>query len=666
MGVVYRGTNILSGEVFAVKTIAPELVRDANAKQRFVREITLLRRLDHPNIVGCELPFEGEDGALYLPMELLDGDDLQQRLQEAGPLSVLDAVAVLTQAAAALGCLHAQGINHRDVKLENFVLRPDGHLKLIDFGIARALGHKRLTLSQQSVGTPVYLAPELLILGQKETYASDVYALGVMAFELLMGHGPVALPESDLPVAFAMAAKAAHDKGLPRVRSLQPQVPIWLDSLIAACLSTQPGDRPQNAGAVFDTLRQDHVPASRNPAPRTPASRSTYIRPPGTPAPSLGMEPEPALAARSAPAGPASSASALKVLSTVDKTSARSASPGPASSTANEPARAAPRSTQLNPPTASVPPAPLPKTKPWWALAGAVVALLGLGAFVRASDPGDSSGLREPSESAEAPAPVSEPSEPARAVPPPPPPGMVAVPAGDFYMGCNEAVDTECDADEKPGKTVHADGFFIDLTEVTVAAYKKCVDAEACSAKGLEMPVYSGKDQPKWAWACNWKKSGRTKHPVNCLDWSQATAYCKWAGKRLPTEKEWEKAARGTEGLKYPWGNSGFGSTKVANIADEAAKKKYDGWTIAEGYDDGYVGTAPVGSFPAGKSPYGAHDMSGNVWEWVADRRTEGKYRSIRGGSWRYEPGDARASIRSGNDPASRFNGVGFRCAQSE
>ena len=119
MGVVYRARNGVTGEVFAVKTIAAELIAEPNARERFKREIALLRKLSHPNIVRCESPFEGEDGAIYVPMELLQGEHLKARLDRAGPLPITDAVSVLRQAASALSVLHAEGIVHRDVKLEN-------------------------------------------------------------------------------------------------------------------------------------------------------------------------------------------------------------------------------------------------------------------------------------------------------------------------------------------------------------------------------------------------------------------------------------------------------------------------------------------------------------------------------------------------------------------
>ena len=263
---------------------------------------------------------------------------------------------------------------------------------------------------------------------------------------------------------------------------------------------------------------------------------------------------------------------------------------------------------------------------------------------------------------------------------------MVLVSAGEFWMGCDEKVDSECQSDEKPGRRVYLDSFSIDKTEVTVAEYRRRVQAGRCKSEGLRMPYYRmqfyrKKEQPKWAWACNWGKGGRESHPINCVDWNQAKAYCEWAGKRLPTEAEWEKAARGTDGRRYPWGNLRFGDAgKVANIADETAKREQSGWTVEEGYDDGYYGTAPVGSYPEGASPYGALDMIGNVWEWVEDWYSKGYYHEgpsrnprgpgsgkrkiIRGGSWNNRPKYARTLDRARNGPGNRAEYVGFRCAQ--
>jgi len=214
--------------------------------------------------------------------------------------------------------------------------------------------------------------------------------------------------------------------------------------------------------------------------------------------------------------------------------------------------------------------------------------------------------------------------------------GMVAVPAGEFSMGCNEEVDSECEDDEKPQRKVNVPAFRIDRTEVTVEAYRQCVDAKRCT-----LPDTQGRG------SCNWNRSGYEKHPINCIDWNQAEAFCAWAGKRLPTSEEWEKAARGTDGRVYPSGNT-WDITKA---------------NVYESYD-GYKDTAPVGSFPAGASPYGALDMAGNVWEWTADWYRTGETRLLRGGSWVDLPRRARTSRRLGTVPTSRLDDVGVRCAR--
>jgi formylglycine-generating enzyme required for sulfatase activity len=222
---------------------------------------------------------------------------------------------------------------------------------------------------------------------------------------------------------------------------------------------------------------------------------------------------------------------------------------------------------------------------------------------------------------------------------------MVEVPAGEFYYGTHENGDWK-----------RLDAFHIDRTEVTVAAYRECVDDEGkCTSpnkgKGTE---------------CNWDLQGREDHPVNCVAWSQANQYCKWRGARLPTELEWEKAARGTDGWEYPWGNDGYsGKTLVANIGDETAGLKQSTWPVERDYNDGYYATAPVGSFPKGASPYGALDMMGNVWEWTSDWwDSEGKERVVRGGSWHNNADGARASHRTGVHQTRRSNMGGFRCAK--
>jgi formylglycine-generating enzyme required for sulfatase activity len=228
---------------------------------------------------------------------------------------------------------------------------------------------------------------------------------------------------------------------------------------------------------------------------------------------------------------------------------------------------------------------------------------------------------------------------------------MVCVEAGSFLMGCNQELDDNCSATEFPVHEVYLDRFSIDVHEVTVAEYRACVDAGGCTE----------------ADPCNAARPGMGDHPINCVDWEQAGAYCAWVGKRLPTEAEWEKAARGTDERTYPWGED-EPSCALAVIAED-------------GEGCGSEGTYPVGSRPAGASPYGALDMIGNVEEWVLDwfdsawyaespgvnpeGPEQGTHRIVRGGTWRSsDPRTTRAAWRWGNVPSSRYEAGGFRCAK--
>jgi alkaline phosphatase len=269
---------------------------------------------------------------------------------------------------------------------------------------------------------------------------------------------------------------------------------------------------------------------------------------------------------------------------------------------------------------------------------------------------------------------------------------MVIVPVGEAFLGCNEAIDTECDRTDRPGRRVHVDAFAIGRTEVSVAQYRRCVESGACSGEGLDVPVKNGEARPEWAEQCNWGRPGRGRHPINCIDWFQADAYCRWQGGRLPSEAQWEKAARGIDGRKYPWGDLAFPQAgPVANIGDAEAKRHDPELEVAEGYEDGFHLTAPVGSFPAGASPYGVLDMIGNVWEWTADHYPSAEMaaqkplldrlvsfvmreavgtgpddassrRAVRGASWKNPPQRARISHRPSDLATDRFGNMGFRC----
>jgi len=235
---------------------------------------------------------------------------------------------------------------------------------------------------------------------------------------------------------------------------------------------------------------------------------------------------------------------------------------------------------------------------------------------------------------------------------------MVFVPAGVFIMGSDVGAD-----DERPRREVYLEAFYIDKYEVTNAEYVDFLNAvenhlERCGGYVCIDTKDEDPDSHILYKAGRYTvEAGYENHPVIKVSWYGAKAYCEYYGKRLPSEAEWEKAARGTDGRVYPWG---------------------DEFDASRANTDYRVGdTTPVGSYPAGISPYGAYDMAGNVWEWVADwyRAYPGsdyqfdffgqKYKVVRGGSWNHPGHDARCSYRDIAHPARRILVVGFRCAKT-
>ncbi len=221
---------------------------------------------------------------------------------------------------------------------------------------------------------------------------------------------------------------------------------------------------------------------------------------------------------------------------------------------------------------------------------------------------------------------------------------MVNIPAGTYWMG---SPDGEGDSDEHPRHQVTVAAFSMDVTEVTVAAYARCVSAGPC------LPLETGG-------ACNYGKSDKASHPINCVAWDKAGAYCAWAGKRLPSEEEWEYAARGTDGRTYPWGQEVPGARVCWNGA---------GNDLGPGKRSG---TCPVGAYPAGKSPFGLLDMSGNVREWTSSGWSDayGTSRTTsnrvgRGGGWSSDdPSRVRGALRGRYEPWAHDDFLGFRCAR--
>lgn len=276
---------------------------------------------------------------------------------------------------------------------------------------------------------------------------------------------------------------------------------------------------------------------------------------------------------------------------------------------------------------------------------------------------------------------------------------MVLIPAGVFRMGTtpeeitailrqHRRMSRVAFLDETPQHPVYLDAFYIDRYEVSNAHFQRFVEATGYQTQaeregGGKIRAMGSKDKWNTVATASWRMpkgqgstiAERANHPVVQVTWKDAQAYCQWAEKRLPTEAEWEKAARGLDGQMYPWGNEP--DFARLNFCDRHCVFPERDANV----DDGQAETAPVGSYASGKSPYGVYDMAGNVWEWVADwyeekyytrspernprGPTTGSQVGLRGGSWLYPAPTFRVATRGGVPPDRRNNNIGFRCAKT-
>jgi serine/threonine protein kinase len=607
MAVVYKAYDTRLETDVAVKVIRTENILPSvleRSLKRFEREAKSLARLTHPNIV--KVTDYGEfEGKPYLVMPYLPGGTLKDRIKQ-GQIPWQEAVRLILPIAQALEYAHEHNIIHRDVKPSNILLTEKGQPMLTDFGVAKLFDMEStadLTGTGMGVGTPEYMAPEQW-QGQVSAQ-TDVYALGVVLYEMVTGRRPYT---ADTPAALLI--KQTNDP-LPRPKQFVPGLPDAMEKAIIKALAKQSVTRYQNI-AVFSDALEGVIPEKT----RIDAPLPQLIR-------AIPQQPLlPTLVAKAVSWPGEKKSMFFKWLIDIIGIVFIAVLVGLLN---GSPTKHLPITTS----TAIF----LPST-----------TLITIEIPTITKSPTEPPVYTMPSTKTSIEATTEEITDAKGVV-------MQLVPAGEFTMGSDNNDD-----DEKPIHQVYLDTYYMDKYEVTNRLYHVCASAGICDPP---------RDTSSVTRASYYGNSQFANYPVINVDWYQAKAYCIWRGARLPTEAEWEKAARGTDGLTYPWGEG-----------INCGKANY--W----GKESGCVGdTTEVGRYPNGISPYGIFDMAGNVWEWIADWYSEtyyqnspfenpiglssGKYRGLRGGSWGYLQYGTRASDRFWVEPFDWSASIGFRCAIS-
>jgi formylglycine-generating enzyme required for sulfatase activity len=662
---VYRAMHVIWKRPVALKVFRTLVDFSEQDRQKlldeFIQEGALLAELSARTAAIVQardigmLDGEGGESIPFMVLEWLEGGTLEAVLADEKarnlPLrSAVEAVALLDPAAEALALAHRKGIAHRDIKPGNiFVIgdpRGDAQVKLLDFGIAKVVSHAQKmagsftkTSGQVTAFTPAYGAPEQFSRTHGSTGPwTDVFSLALMVVETVTGRE--ALEGDDF---IQLAISAANLERRPTPRTLGATVTDAFENVMAKAVSVKPADRHQTAGEFWNALRQAVAMAPmRGTTDISPASAAATI--PGSTGPTTTPGNPPA----SAPWDPAS-----PVL------------------TAPSVSRSAPTIDDRKSSKAGL----------FAALGIGALAVIGGGVYALGGKSAPAPAAIVTSASATASTIVAPaPSASTAIAPLTCPQGMIPIPGGSFFMGSDDGLPFE-----KPAHQVTLQPFCIDEFEVTVDRYRSCSESGRCKRAGStnEWAKITEKERKTFDPLCNIREpDSRGKHPINCVDWEMSEKFCREQGGRLPTEAEWEFAARGPDGRKYPWGDDDPASDHL-----NACGKECMAWGQKNGVeekamydvDDGFATTAPVGSFPKGASRYGVQDVVGNVWEWVADWYGDygkaeaaqptgpatGDEKVIRGGSWNGSYASwVRPTFRYKDAPTKRSYGIGFRCAK--
>src|SRR5215475_5303060 len=611
MGELYFGRHTRLAREVIIKTIRTE---DFSPRQvehlrdRLEREAFVQSQLDHPNIVRV-YDFIASGDTTCIVMEYVPGRDLRRMIsRETGPVPASRAIRLFKQVLAAVDYAHHfiyqdksgerhQGIIHRDLKPANILVTPEDLVKVTDFGIVKVRGVKGGTQMGFNPGTPEYMSPEQA-RGRELDQRSDIYSLGVVFYEMLTGHVPFEDDGSGASSDYEI--RRGHiELPVPSFSKYYPGVSSELEMITFKALEKNPDERYQTAHHFLEILEEFEQTGFARITGRTLGGRQTVVTSDRTTGRQRVTEAQAAVGAETVITDPNQPLTQNTSYNNYPKKPA----PLPESK----------RGEVLFKPHPVKPKAPLVVGIALVALLTIIVAYW---MVTRAPTPGNDG-----------------PDQPGQV-----PVGMISIPAGELMMGRKDGNDWE-----KPVHAVRIKAFLLDETEVTNEQYQTFIDATRRNAPD------------------HWKNrrypNGEATNPVVNVSWDDASAFATWAGKRLPTEEEWEYAARGTDGRLYPYGNEW--SPQYSNAAE-----------------DNYGATRPVKSYPDGRSPFGIYNMAGNVLEWTASESklypenklppndpNSGKKVS-RGGAFNAPAKYQTATDRFFYTPSTKKDFIGFRCAK--